>query len=54
MKLKRCPFCGGKHKLKGDRIWDDYWITCDNCKVTTPRLLSKEKVIDLWNKRTKE
>lgn len=53
-RLKPCPFCGGKPKRMGDKIWNDYWIVCSKCGVTTPRLCSKEEVNDLWNKRVKK
>ena len=52
--LKPCPFCGGKVELYSDRICfdrEDYWIACEECGCKQARSISKEAVIEAWNKR---
>ncbi|MGR3292522.1 MAG: Lar family restriction alleviation protein [Candidatus Scalindua sp.] len=49
MKLKPCPFCGGKAQRGIMNVW------CENCGVET-RLdsdASQEEIAERWNRRAK-
>lgn len=53
IKLKVCPFCGGKPIL---REWNypegpTYTIECSNCYVDVGEYQNKESLIKLWNTR---
>ncbi len=48
--LKPCPFCGGNNI----RVWMNisrYWVSCENCFVSTACTLTEEKAIRYWNRR---
>lgn len=49
-KLKPCPFCGSQAQIR--KINDKHYaVTCvKNCVVT--KITTKEKVIEIWNKRS--
>ena len=60
-KLKPCPFCGGRAKV---RRWLDshvfslfrpskisYCVQCRQCGITTEWINDRKTVIDLWNQR---
>lgn len=56
VKLKPCPFCGGKVKIvnMGD-IGDFYMIVCMKCPVSTGfgfKSKTKRGAIEAWNERT--
>ena len=58
MKLKPCPFCGGKAiiaKITYGEVNTFYSVTCDNwrCAVATvvPNYSDKEEAIEAWNRR---
>lgn len=50
--IKPCPFCGGEaYVLEGFTLYE---VACDYCHCRTPVEYSKEKVIELWNRRTSD
>ncbi len=56
--LKRCPFCGGKAKI---RVWPlgERQITCGTCLVTPCQKMVNsdegfEAMVATWNRRTPE
>lgn len=59
--LKLCPFCpdGGAPELIEwpDRLAKNdifqYWITCQQCGITTKKVWSKQEVLNSWNTRSK-
>ena len=52
VKLKSCPFCGGKAVLEDLNFEDkEYYVVCEKCGVETPISHYPERVIDLWNRR---
>lgn len=59
IKLKLCPFCGGKAVFKRDRIVGIYCVKCTNCKCMTTfqfdfgegEEISKRKAAEVWNRR---
>ena len=61
IKLKPCPFCGGKAVLKRDRV-GLYCAKCTNCGCMTTfqfdfgegEEVSKKKAADIWNRRAGE
>jgi len=54
MKLKPCPFCGGRAKLKSDATEKLWWIICQGkCLATIPPMDGKEDIIEAWNMRIK-
>ncbi|MGN0608970.1 MAG: Lar family restriction alleviation protein [Oscillospiraceae bacterium] len=63
IKLKPCPFCGGKVEI--ECLDDEYfYVTCSNChsstsfgfvyKDGTARDATKAETVKAWNKRTIE
>ncbi|MGD9157202.1 MAG: Lar family restriction alleviation protein [Desulfobacteraceae bacterium] len=48
MKIKECPFCGGKPKHVADM--GDHWIIC-GCGAVGATRLSEENAIRFWNTR---
>jgi len=59
--LNPCPFCGGKPCMdirKGESVVGILWfrgkIFCGKCKVSTPFLESKDKMINAWNRRVRK
>lgn len=55
IKLKPCPFCGGKAALKGDFF---SLVKCEECGAETRKVeiskkySSDEKAVEAWNRRT--
>lgn len=50
--LKPCPFCGSNVKLTNDD--DEYfWITCNSCEISTKVFMTREEVVETWNKRVR-
>lgn len=62
IKLKLCPFCGGKGELVISNPWDPYeaHVRCAKCGIEGPRvwMVNDEKfkttAVRLWNRRVKE
>lgn len=55
VKLKPCPFCGGKAET--DYAWDDYnnpGVHCNDCGAYVFDYNSEKKAIEKWNRRTNE
>lgn len=58
IKLKSCPFCGGKAIFKRDRT-GEYCVKCMDCKCMTTfqfdfgegEEVSKKKAANIWNRR---
>lgn len=50
MKLKSCPFCGGKAVLISEHF-GKFSVWCDGCNVRTPPNFDKNKVVQQWNSR---
>ena len=56
MKLKHCPFCGGKAFLSDNSSCS--YVCCEDCGATgqsfkvSKKYSSDEKAIEAWNKRT--
>jgi Lar family restriction alleviation protein len=51
VKLKPCPFCGGrpsKHDFTGSR-----WIECAECGATSRACAKMNGAIRAWNRRAK-
>lgn len=57
IKLKPCPFCGGKAKFAlGERYREEHkqsndWIECSSCSVETAYFDTPEEAAEAWNKR---
>ena len=57
VKLKSCPFCGGKAKQESDMCWDAsrylYYVECADCGASTDVWYqSEEEAVEAWNRRT--
>ena len=53
MKLKPCPFCGGKPTLHCWASNKMSWIGCQNCGMGSLEDRVRDLVIALWNRRVK-
>lgn len=58
IKLKPCPFCGGKAKLRKNeffRVADWWYVACDNphcgAYVETVVRPTQQDVVEIWNAR---
>lgn len=53
VKLKRCPFCGGKAVIIPLGAWDySFWITCEKGCIRTQREYSRiGNAAKFWNRR---
>lgn len=56
MRLKPCPFCGGKSSMLGEFGWNSvdtqwYWVRCKECDAMIPAYTSEEQAADAWNRR---
>lgn len=59
--LETCPFCGGKAYIKSWLPYDGYQgestkyrVTCKDCNARTDDVDTKQRAIELWNKRKTE
>ncbi|MBQ2622341.1 MAG: Lar family restriction alleviation protein [Thermoguttaceae bacterium] len=54
IKLKRCPFCGGKAEVIVLGAWSySYWITCKNGCIKTQRQYDRlGNAVNFWNNRS--
>ena len=50
IKLKLCPFCGGKAYLEWCKGYL-YMVECEQCHATTARYIAPEEAEDAWNER---
>lgn len=49
IKLKPCPFCGGKAEyMRGDRY---KWVHCTSCLATTGNYYTVKDAAQAWNRR---
>ena len=52
MKLKPCPFCGGKGELWNNKLtYRLYGVICEECDCMTPYFTTREEAIEAWNRR---
>ena len=59
MKLKPCPFCGGKAEYIVVKDMDylepnDYLVFCPKCKIGTDSYSSRKEAKEVWNRRVKQ
>ena len=56
MKLKPCPFCGGKDTGTLTTSYDGYWyaVFCENCMAQTRKCRQEKDAIEAWNRRANE
>lgn len=55
IKLKPCPFCGGKGVFpKWMENTDYFWICCEICGCETACYDTKKEAEEAWNKRGDE
>lgn len=53
--LKKCPFCGGEAILyKYFDFVNKHRVECTNCDMHTPVYITKEKAVEVWNRRVEE
>lgn len=52
IKLKPCPFCGGKAELLYDSIGNGCYVICKKCYALSNRKKDVKEVADEWNSRT--
>ena len=56
IKLKPCPFCGGKAKIQSERV--AVYIKCKECGATSgivevsAKYCANDKLAEKWNRRT--
>jgi Lar family restriction alleviation protein len=53
IKLKPCPFCGGKASLT-DIILGAISVTCVKCWARTVMMPTKAEAVNAWNKRSEK
>lgn len=53
LKLKPCPFCGGKAVMNeySGREYTCYYIECPHCHISTQVKYSETMTIKTWNRR---
>ena len=56
VKLKPCPFCGGKDTGTLTTSYDGYWyaVFCENCMAQTRKCRQEKDAIEAWNRRADE
>jgi len=50
IKLKPCPFCGGKAHV-GSPYENTAWVYCGNCGADTAIHKGEQQAADAWNRR---
>lgn len=50
IRLKRCPFCGGKAVMRGVSC---FWAACDKCGAGVYASDGKAEAAKRWNRREK-
>lgn len=59
IKLKPCPFCGGKGEIKNETVWNQTrsYVRCEKCFCQTdyiavsPSYCAEKKAAERWNMR---
>ncbi|MBO5492222.1 MAG: Lar family restriction alleviation protein [Pyramidobacter sp.] len=51
VELKPCPFCGAKRITVRETFRETFVVYCENCHCSTPYGMSKQYLIELWNRR---
>ena len=53
VKLKPCPFCGGKDSGILTTSYDGYWfaVFCENCMAQTRKCRQEKDAVEAWNRR---
>ena len=51
MKLKKCPFCGGKATFTNISQTTLFYVLCEKCKVFTDIYVEKMNAVKFWNSR---
>lgn len=55
IKLKPCPFCGGKAIIEKSNVeYPNYFARCTTCRVQTMWYADKEKLVAAWNNRIEQ
>lgn len=60
IKLKKCPFCGGKARMNSTSAFvrKAFYVNCDEigCEMqcSTKLCFTKAEAAEIWNKRAKE
>ena len=59
-RLKPCPFCGGKAKLRafalhfGAEMPYAFYVGCDDCEASSNHYDYRKEAIEAWNRRVIE
>ena len=51
MKLKPCPFCGGRAGIFEFHLVPDPKVKCTKCECQTMECETREQAVELWNRR---
>ena len=56
IKLKPCPFCGGKAKILNEYSvgFEAYYAWCENCRYSSSIYDDKTDAVEAWNRRTND
>lgn len=55
--LKKCPFCGGEAKIRGEKYWQPNVrrnVICTNCFANSGWFKTDEEAIEAWNRRVND
>mgnify|MGYP002068886796 FL=1 len=52
-KIKPCPFCGNNNIII-ERRRDGNVVSCIGCGVSIVAYISREEIIEMWNRRVNE
>jgi Lar family restriction alleviation protein len=53
IKLKPCPFCGGKAEMVSD-FEDEHYVYCTGCKGGWKTMENPEEAAAAWNRRCED